>query len=88
MSSYTLPKQNIKSLRISKGAVYGSVGWNVFLLPLLGIWGLFTEKNYDVELKKIIWELESQPDIYLCGHSYEHICSDLLVATPVEALGH
>lgn len=54
MSSYTLPKQNIKSLRISKGAVYVSVGWNVFLLPLLGIWSLFTKENYDVELKKII----------------------------------
>ena len=28
-------------MRISKGATYVSVGWNILLLQLLGIWGLF-----------------------------------------------
>lgn len=84
ISSYTFPKQNTKSLRISKGAMYASDGWNIFLLPLLGIWGLFTEQNYGDELKIIIWELKSQPNIYLCVQSYEHICSDMLVNASVE----
>lgn len=39
-------------------------------------------------VEKIIWELESQPNVYLCDGSYECICPDMLMGTAMEVLAH
>ena len=37
---------------------------------------------------KVIWELESQPNIYLCDGSYECICPDMLMGTAMQVFAH
>lgn len=58
---------------------YDNLGFGVCLLCRV-------ELLWSVE--KIIWELEGQPNTYLCDGSYECICPDMLMGTAMEVLAH
>lgn len=70
---------------VSKGAVNVSLSGTFSLYDYLGFGShlLFRDELLWL-VEKISWELESQPNIYLCGRSYECICPDMLMGTAVE----